>query len=435
MKTLLRAAATLAVLAVAAVAALGQAGGASGDGRIVEQAKFALPAFEQIPERFQRRYGRETIDAMSAPGLELSKIKYTSDGLKIVGFVYKPAHASGQKLPAVIFNRGGLEDGRIGAQNFNYFYEMYRLASAGFVVLASQYRGTDGSEGKDEVGGADTNDVINLIGVARNLGYVDMNRVFMWGYSRGGLMALQAAGRGAPIRAVAVVGPPTDYGQGLQENPAVIRLARERWPDFEARRDEHVVSRSPVRWADKINVPVLILQGGADPAVSPLQAMALAQKLEEAGRLYELVVYARDDHPITANAEDRIRRTIDWFKNVRVPSIIQPLRQSLRAGGVEAAVRRYHELRKAEADRYDFAEAELNNFGYELLFTNRVKDAIEIFKLNVAAYPEAFNTYDSLGEAYLADGQRDLAVKNYKRSLELNPQNANAVEVLKRIGQ
>lgn len=432
MKTLLRAAATLLAVAVSAGAALGQNGG---DGRVVEQAKFALPSFEQIPERFQRRYGRETIDAMSAPGLELSKIKYTSDGLKIVGFVYKPAHAAGQKLPAVIFNRGGLDDGVISAQNFNYFYEMYRLASAGFVVLASQYRGTDGSEGRDEVGGADTNDVINLIGVARGLGYVDMNRVFMWGYSRGGLMALQAAGRGAPIRAVAVVGPPTEYTpQGLQENPGLLRFARERWPDYETRRDEHMRLRSAVRWADKINVPVLILQGGADPAVSPLQAIALAQKLEEAGNLYELVVYARDDHPITANAEDRIRRTIDWFKNVRVPSISQPLRQLVRAQGVEAAIRRYHELKKAQPDRYDFAEVELNNFGYELLFTNRVKDAIEIFKLNVAAYPEGFNTYDSLGEAYLADGQRDLAVKNYKRSLELNPQNTNAVEALKRIG-
>ncbi|HEV2765651.1 MAG TPA: alpha/beta fold hydrolase [Pyrinomonadaceae bacterium] len=428
-----------ALVLLFALPALAQTGGASAtqkdDGRVVEQAKYELPAFDELPERFRRRHTREQVETMRAAGLELSKIKYLSDGLKINGFVFKPKHAAGQKLPAVIFNRGGAEDGLISAANFNYLYEMHRLAEAGFVVLASQYRGADGSEGRDELGGADTKDVINLIETARSLGYVDMGRVFMWGYSRGGLMTLQAVAAGAPLRAAVVVGPPTDWELSLRQNPGLLQLVRARWPDFDARRDYYMNLRSPARWADKLTVPLLIFQGGADPAVSPQQALLLAQRMEEAGNLYELVVYARDDHPISVNAEDRIRKTIDWFKNVRVPSVVQPLRSVLREQGVEAAVRRYHELKKTAADRYDFAEAELNNFGYELLFTGRVKEAVEIFKLNVAAYPEAFNTYDSLGEAYLADGQRDLAVKNYKRSLELNPQNTNAVDVLKRIGE
>ena len=70
-----------------------------------------------------------------------------------------------------------------------------------------------------------------------------------------------------------------------------------------------------------------------------------------------------------------------------------------------------------------------------MLFTGRVKEAVEIFKLNVEMYPQGFNTYDSLAEAYLAAGDRGLAVKNYKRSLELNPQNTNATAALKRIRQ
>jgi cytochrome c-type biogenesis protein CcmH/NrfG len=53
--------------------------------------------------------------------------------------------------------------------------------------------------------------------------------------------------------------------------------------------------------------------------------------------------------------------------------------------------------------------------------------------LNVSVYPNAFNTYDSLGEAYLANNERELAITNYKKSLELNPRNANATDVLKRI--
>ncbi len=60
----------------------------------------------------------------------------------------------------------------------------------------------------------------------------------------------------------------------------------------------------------------------------------------------------------------------------------------------------------------------------------KVAEAIEIFKLNVEAYPQDFDTYDSLGEAYMAHGDRELGAANYKKSLELNPQNTNAIAML-----
>ncbi len=62
---------------------------------------------------------------------------------------------------------------------------------------------------------------------------------------------------------------------------------------------------------------------------------------------------------------------------------------------------------------------------------NSNRDAIEVFKLNVEMFPQAFNTYDSLAEAYAVDGQTEPAIENYRRSLQLNPQNNNAVERLK----
>jgi dienelactone hydrolase len=412
-------------------------GGAKDDGKIVEQATFAPPAFKQVPDRFRRLYGREAIERVSnSPGLELLKIKYMSDGLKVTGFIYKPKDVAGRRLPAVIWNRGGAgEDTIISAANYLHFYEMHRLASEGFVVLASQYRGYDGGEGKDEVGGADTNDVLNLFPLARSLGYVDMERVFMYGFSRGAQMTLQAVGRGAPVRAAGVVGAPTDLWLSFRENPGIRDLITANWAGGEARREQNMLERSAVRWAEKITVPVLILHGGADPAVSPDHALELARKMEEAGNLYELVVYARDDHFVTRNFDDRLRRTLDWFKNPRLNSVNTPLRRTIRERGVEAAVAQYRELRKGQPTRYDFAEPELNALGYELLFTGRVREAVEIFKLNVEMYPQGFNTYDSLGEAYLAAGERELAVRNYKRSLELNPGNTNAADALKRIGQ
>jgi dienelactone hydrolase len=405
------------------------------DGKIIEQVAYALPAYEELADRFKNAYPKEAVEKMRASAdLELLKIKYMSDGLKIVGFIYKPKVTTGKRLPAIIFNRGGLADGAIGTANFNYLWEMHRYASEGFVVLASQYRGTDGSEGKDEAGGADTNDIMSLIPLARSLGYVDMDRLFMWGYSRGAIMTLQAIRRGAPLRAAVVVGAPTD-STTQANNPGFLQFARNVYPDFDARKEEHLKSRSAVLWADKIDIPLLIVQGGADPGVKPTQAMALAQRMEEAGKLYELIIYAKDDHPVSHNAEDRLRKTIDWFRNVRAMSIAQPLGKTLAEQGVEAAVHQYYDLKKTQTDKYDFSERELNLLGYTLLGQGQTRQAIEIFKLNVAVYPQAFNTYDSLGEAYLAGGERELAIQNYRKSLELNPQNTNARDALKKLEQ
>jgi tetratricopeptide (TPR) repeat protein len=62
-------------------------------------------------------------------------------------------------------------------------------------------------------------------------------------------------------------------------------------------------------------------------------------------------------------------------------------------------------------------------------------EAIALFKINVEFYPKSSNVYDSLAEAYMTNGDKDLAIENYKKSLELNPQNSNAREMLKKLGQ
>jgi tetratricopeptide (TPR) repeat protein len=87
----------------------------------------------------------------------------------------------------------------------------------------------------------------------------------------------------------------------------------------------------------------------------------------------------------------------------------------------------------ARPDDFVLDEGEMNALGYGLLQEGKTKDAIEIFKLNVAAFPKSPNVYDSLGEAYLAAGEKEMAISNYQRSLELNPSNAGAVEALKKL--
>jgi tetratricopeptide (TPR) repeat protein len=112
-------------------------------------------------------------------------------------------------------------------------------------------------------------------------------------------------------------------------------------------------------------------------------------------------------------------------------SIVPTLEKTIKEKGIEAGIAQYRELKLKESATYNFAERELNTLGYVLLRAGKLKEAVEIFRLNVEAYPQAPNTYDSLGEAYLSLNQKDLAIANYKKSVELG--NANAAEVLKRL--
>jgi len=114
-------------------------------------------------------------------------------------------------------------------------------------------------------------------------------------------------------------------------------------------------------------------------------------------------------------------------------SIAAVVEKTIAEKGIAAAVAEYRELKVKQSATYDFAEQELNGVGYRLMGAGKMNEALEIFKLNVEAYPQAFNTYDSLAEAYMKMNQRDLAIQNYKKSLELDPKNTNAVEMLKRL--
>jgi tetratricopeptide (TPR) repeat protein len=109
------------------------------------------------------------------------------------------------------------------------------------------------------------------------------------------------------------------------------------------------------------------------------------------------------------------------------------LTEALAEGGLSETITKYREWQADLLNKYAYVEAELNALGYRLLTSNRIDEAIEIFKLNVEANPQSANVYDSLGEAYRAAGQNELSLKNYLKALDLNPRNVNAQEMLKRL--
>jgi tetratricopeptide (TPR) repeat protein len=114
-------------------------------------------------------------------------------------------------------------------------------------------------------------------------------------------------------------------------------------------------------------------------------------------------------------------------------SIADTLAATIASGGMDQAVKQYHELKSPGALNYNFDEDELNALGYQLLRVNKFKEAICIFQLNIEAYPQSANAYDSLAEAYMDDGNRAQAIANYQKSLQLNPKNTNAVHMLQKL--
>ena len=105
------------------------------------------------------------------------------------------------------------------------------------------------------------------------------------------------------------------------------------------------------------------------------------------------------------------------------------LLQLVAARGIAPALDAYRALR--QSPEFYVTEKQLNALGYRLLELKRPKDAIAVLELVVEAYPRSGNAYDSLGEAYMTNGNKDQAIRSYRRSLELDPQNTNAVEKLR----
>jgi len=102
---------------------------------------------------------------------------------------------------------------------------------------------------------------------------------------------------------------------------------------------------------------------------------------------------------------------------------------------LDSAICQYHKMKKIPSSNYDFSEGQLNRLGYYYLGKSKNEFAIELFKLNIKMFPEYANGYDSLGEGYMKNGQTELAIKNYNKSLELDPGNDNARRMLKKLMQ
>jgi 3-oxoadipate enol-lactonase len=181
--------------------------------------------------------------------------------------------------------------------------------------------------------------------------------------------------------------------------------------------------RLSYKFLSEIKVPTLVLVGEFDIPDVHAHAGVIEAGIPHAKR----EIISKSGHLIPLEQPEAFNAAVLKFLNgVEFFDI-------LNSKGVDAAVQYFHQRREAEPGIVLFEEREMNVTGYRFLQNGKVKEAIELFKLNTIAYPDSWNVYDSLGEAYLKDGKKELALKNYEESVRRNPGNTAAQQIIKEL--
>ena len=248
--------------------------------------------------------------------VKIERITYLSDGLRVKGYLVEPADGEGEeRLPAVIFNRGGNRD-FAALSDRGAVLRLAPLAAHGYVVVASQYRGNAGGEGREEFGGADVRDVLNLLPLLDHHPRVDSERIGMFGWSRGGLMTYLALAQTDRIRGAVVGAGVADMAAGVVARPAMeTRVLAELVPNWEDERELALEARSPVRWADRLHkgTPILLLHGTSDWRVQPTEAFDMARALYETRHPMRLMLFEGGDHGLSDYRAEVFRAVTEWL--------------------------------------------------------------------------------------------------------------------------
>jgi dipeptidyl aminopeptidase/acylaminoacyl peptidase len=305
------------------------------DGTILDLSAPVLPAYEEWIAQFAPFVAQEYEWSGLTPELErrpltsivsqdeygrlahavderrCSHLVYASGGLRISGYLVRPARVTSPR-PTILFARGGSRDfGSIGPLAL---LDFMALADAGYVVIASQYRGGPGSEGSDQFGGEDLRDLLNLVPLARARTEVEIRDLFLWGVSRGGMMAALALRAGLDVRAVALRAPMVDLADTAASRPDMRARFEELIPEYASDPEAALTRRSAICWPDELRAPILFLHGRDDQRVPVDQSLRLAAALRARGNDVSLVVYERESHLLLLHRRNYLNAVAKWFE-------------------------------------------------------------------------------------------------------------------------
>lgn len=281
---------------------------AAQNGTIVSNVPFSFP--EPTIERLERKVP-ELKSILSS--VNFYRIAYISDGLRVKGYMAIPKKKG--IFPCIIYNRGGNgEYGKITDTGF-IMRGLGELAKAGYVIVASQYRGNDGGEGKEELGGTDLNDVYNLVPLLATLPQADTSRIGMFGWSRGGVMSYMALTKLKNIKAAVVGSAPPDLLKALEARPNFDTIYPRLIPGYVQNKTAVLEERSAFYFAEKMNksTPLLILQGTGDQQNETDNVFDFLRKLYKIKHPYRSILYEGGQHSLIEHRQDYITQIINWF--------------------------------------------------------------------------------------------------------------------------
>ncbi|MCK9424645.1 MAG: prolyl oligopeptidase family serine peptidase [Ignavibacteriaceae bacterium] len=266
-----------------------------------------IPLTIQQEKMLSSGWGKDSIEKAN-----VEKIIYLSDGLRVEGYLaYPKEQKENEKFPCIIWNRGGA--GAKGMIDSFAARGMFgQLASWGYVVFASMYRGS--IEGEDRIGGEDVNDVLNLIPLADELPFADTTKWGIEGWSRGGLMTYLILQKNHNFKCAVFVGAISDVRMPAKNTPSMTELFKHAFPKeiFDA----EMFNRCAVEHADKLarETNYLLIHGGADDIISPLQSIEMAKKLTENEINYRLVILERGTHYLRNHRKEVAALRKHWYE-------------------------------------------------------------------------------------------------------------------------
>ena len=231
----------------------------------------------------------------SVPADEIKwySIRYQSGEEEVNGYIAAPADYLEKDYSILIYNRGGhATNGQLRAADVQYF------ARFGFIVLASKYRGSGGSTGKDGFGGEDVNDVIKLIDFAEEFTFTN-GKIYMFGWSRGATQTYIVLSRDDRIDAAVTGAGPTNIKKLYEEVP-FLPFIQQPFSNLiggtPETHPEEYEARSAVCWPEKIDTPLWIAHGTADDIVPVHHSEELYNAMAELGKDVKLSLFPDMEH-------------------------------------------------------------------------------------------------------------------------------------------
>jgi dienelactone hydrolase/predicted negative regulator of RcsB-dependent stress response len=350
------------------------------------------------------------------------------------------------------------------------------LASHGYVVVASPSTGARSRDMTVDLAGIDAQaqDISFLIGYARTLPDTEMSEIAVAGFSWGGISNLFAAARDNRIDALVALDGSMRYFPGLVKAATDVHPEQMTIPMMFFYQGsttlEKIARQKPNKDTDGPNVLNAWTHGDLitveDIALVHTEHGSMFQRNERIWKNYarsHKADYTRADGMVgyawiarytlefldaylkrDAQAMAFLKKTpaevgvpphmmtVNFRAAKGIPASLDALRAEVGRQGFDHAAAIYAAMLKEQPD-FKLDEDAVLRWGSDLMEENHLAEAIEVFKLDVQVFPSSWNGYDSLGEAYMKAGQKQLAIESYKKSLELNPGDDEAKEKLKEL--